>query len=92
MRPQPETPEIGPRSEEPTVRNAGTMLLAVGFVLAAGGGWMDADTPVAAGANIGGGLALLVGTPLGVLGLALITGHGLRRRDTRRPERTKGTE
>lgn len=70
------------------MKNAGIVLLVVGFVFVAWSGWGDAATPASAGANIGAGVALELGTVLGGFGLLLLAGvvlrAGLRHR---RPQR-----
>lgn len=57
------------------IRNLGTILLALGFVMLASAALIR--DPVALDANIGAGILTLFGIPTGVLGLVLIAGHNV---------------
>jgi hypothetical protein len=64
------------------VRNLGTILLGVGFVML-GSAALIRD-PTVLDANIGAGGLTLVGIPVGTLGLALMVTRGVYRRWHRR--------
>jgi hypothetical protein len=50
---------------------AGTILLAIGFMLTAFGSWFTSWTTV--GARFGAGFILVVGVPTGIAGLVVVT-------------------
>ncbi|MGO2520860.1 MAG: hypothetical protein ACTH8F_12115 [Microbacterium sp.] len=59
------------------IRNLGTILLGLGFVMLASAALMR--DPTALDANIGAGVLTLVGIPVGTLGLALTVAHDIYR-------------
>jgi hypothetical protein len=64
--------EHGHREVAVIIRKAGTILVGVGFVLVALAALIR--DPVALDANIGAGVLLLVGIPVGAFGLAMTIG------------------
>jgi len=48
-----------------------TIFLLVGFLAAGGGAWILGTDSGAGGANIGAGILILFGTPLGLIGIVL---------------------
>ena len=69
------------------MRKMGHGLVAIGFILSALGGWMNIQTPVSAGANIGALLAVFAGSVVGIVGLLLVA-VSLARRQARGSPRT----
>jgi multisubunit Na+/H+ antiporter MnhG subunit len=59
------------------IRNLGTILLGLGFVMLASAALIR--DPTALDANIGAGVLTLVGIPVGTLGLALTVTHAVYR-------------
>lgn len=59
------------KSTSDTLHLISTIFLALGFILIGSGGWLLGTDTGEGGANIGAGLLMLLGTPLGLVGLAL---------------------
>lgn len=67
-----------------TIRGSGETLLGLGFALLASAAFIR--DPAASDANIGAGILILVGIPVGLLGLLLTSAEAVFRARRRQPD------